>query len=65
MRAIQSANINAAIICTRHAIFDPSTLLEDALFVYTSRLVPEMEGKYIRQESEKFKQESGYVTFLP
>jgi hypothetical protein len=38
--------------------------LKMLLFVYTPRLLPETEGKYIRQESEKFRQESGYVTFF-
>jgi len=42
---ISNLRVNAAIIFTRHAIFEPSTLLEDALFVYTPRLLPEMEGK--------------------
>jgi len=32
--------------------------------VFTARLLPEMKGKYISQESEKFKKESGYVTFF-
>jgi len=45
-------------------MFEPCTLLEGALFVYTTRLLPEMKGKYISQESEKFKEECGYMTFF-